>query len=75
MFQQMSPGLVSHHVALLWRCVTFGVRRDDVAGRQGLARREPFALGVIQAASVSGWLPHWKSPVSSGIFQPCFTGG
>ena len=38
-------------MALLWRCVTFGVCRDDVAGRQRLARREPLALGVIQTAS------------------------
>ena len=51
MIQQMSPGLVGHHVALLWRCVTFGVRRDDEAGRQRLARREPLALGVVQTAS------------------------
>ena len=47
------PGLVGHHVALLWRCVTFGVRRDDEAGRQRLARRKPLALGVVQAASKS----------------------
>ena len=31
---QQTPGLVGHHVALLWRGVTFGVRRDDEAGRQ-----------------------------------------
>ena len=41
-------------MALLWRCVTFGVCRDDVAGRQRLARREPLALGVVQAASGTG---------------------
>ena len=48
-----SPGLVGHHVALLWRCVTLRVGRDDEAGRQSLARRKPLALGVVQAASVA----------------------
>ena len=49
-------------MALLRRCVTFGVRRDDEAGRQRLARREPLALGVIQATSKSGWpvVERWK---------------
>ena len=56
--------LVGHHVALLWCCVTLGVRRDDESGRQRLARGEPFALGVVQAASTAarGWLvvARWK---------------
>ena len=53
-----TPGLVGHQVALLWRCVTLRVRRDDKAGRQSLAGREPLALGVIQA-TLAGWLsPH-----------------
>ena len=47
----MSPGLVGHHVALLWCSVTLGVHRDDESGRQRLARGEPFALGVVQTAS------------------------
>ena len=53
-----APGLVGHQVALLWRCVTLRVRRDDKAGRQSLAGREPFALGVVQAtlgAAVAGF--------------------
>ena len=50
---QQTPGLVGHHVALLWRGVTFGVRRDDEAGRQSLPGGEPLALGVVQTASAA----------------------
>jgi len=54
-------------VALLWCCVTLWVSRDDESGRQSLARGEPFALGVVQAASTAaarGWLvvARWKFP-------------
>lgn len=49
--ESASPRLVGHHVALLWRGVTLRVGRDDESGRQSLARREPLALGVIQATS------------------------
>ena len=64
----MSPGLVGHHVALLWCSVTLGVRRDDESGRQRLARREPFALGVVQTASAEAAKPNaarisWAHPV------------
>ena len=65
----MSPGLVGHHVALLWCSVTLGVRRDDESGRQRLARGEPFALGVVQTASAEAAKPNaaarisWSRPV------------
>ena len=69
----MSPGLVGHHVALLWCSVTLGVRRDDESGRQRLARGEPFALGVVQAASTAAarsarWKFLLKSTAISGFW-------
>ena len=33
--------------------MTLWVSRDDESGRQSLARGEPFALGVVQAASAA----------------------
>jgi len=33
--------------------VALWVSRDDESGRQSLARGEPFALGVVQAASAA----------------------
>jgi len=54
-------------VALLWRCVTLWVRRDDEPGRQSLARGEPFALGVVQAASMAAARSGCKMEISAEV--------
>ena len=45
-----NPGLVSHQMALLGRGVALRMRSHDKARRQSLARGEPLALRVVQAA-------------------------
>ena len=68
---KVTPGLVSHQVALLWRCVTFWVSRDDESGRQSLAGCEPLALRVVQAASTVAWGTDWTNgSLSSPGFRP-----